>query len=210
MNQKYYYIYIITNTLTQRSYVGSRSYDRGEPYWGSSKYLSDDMKKYGLWNFSKQIIEIFPFTDRYELSKKESEYMVMFNTLEPNGYNRHNPVSGCIHFGGCKVSDEVKLKISKARKGSKMSELAKHHMSLAQFKMSDEQKMKMSLGKKGKTYEEIYGIEKARELRLLRSKTRKGIPLTEERKQKNRHPHRNRCTNGAFEEKQSSINKTNN
>lgn len=170
MNQKYYYIYIITNTLTKRSYVGSRSYERSEPYWGSSKYLTKDIEEYGMWNFSKQIIEIFPFTDRYELSKRESEYMNIFNTFEPNGYNRHNPSSGCIHFGGCHVSKETKQKIRLSTKGiKKMSELAKYHMSLAQLNRPKESTKHIGDSRRGKTYEEIYGVNKAEELKILRS-----------------------------------------
>jgi hypothetical protein len=60
-----------------------------EPYWGSSKYLNADIKEYGLWNFSKDIIEIYPFIDKKELLDRETLAMKEFNTLNPNGYNRY-------------------------------------------------------------------------------------------------------------------------
>lgn len=47
---RHYYIYIITNTLTCKSYVGSRFYDYKEPYFSSSKSLNKDIKDVGLYN----------------------------------------------------------------------------------------------------------------------------------------------------------------
>lgn len=91
MEQRYYYIYIITCTINQKSYVGSRFYDFVEPYFGSSDDLDIDISTYGLWNFSKEIIGIYPFIDRYERDQREGDNMELFDTFYPIGYNRYDP-----------------------------------------------------------------------------------------------------------------------
>lgn len=89
--QRYYYIYIITNTLTLKSYVGSRLYEYKEPYWGSSKNLTKEIEEFGFYNFSKQVIGIYSFIDKKELLDRETFYVREFNTLYPSGYNRCEP-----------------------------------------------------------------------------------------------------------------------
>jgi len=91
------YVYLITNLLSMRQYVGSRIKSNGLPledinYMGSSKYLNLDIKMFGKENFKKEIVEIVNDDCSYEyLLDRESFYIEKFNTLEPNGYNRFIP-----------------------------------------------------------------------------------------------------------------------
>lgn len=139
MEHKYYYIYLITNTLNQRSYVGSRMYNRElkeyvnenkhKAYLGSSKHLNKDINEFGVWNFSKEIIGVYPFTTKEELLNTETKYVVLFNTMYPNGYNRvlpnnqmkiyHNESGELNSFYGKTHSEESKEKIRKTKKGLK-------------------------------------------------------------------------------------------
>ena len=47
----FYYVYIITNLILNKQYVGSRlcykSKIKNDNYWGSSGYLDEDYKIYG-------------------------------------------------------------------------------------------------------------------------------------------------------------------
>jgi hypothetical protein len=94
MNRQYY-IYIITNILTDKSYVGFKMYDtekEGKEYMGSSKYLNADILKYGQENFVKiKLKENIIFIDKEEQAKIESYFINLYNTLSPNGYNRYDP-----------------------------------------------------------------------------------------------------------------------
>lgn len=69
----------------------------------------------------------------------------------------HLSLLGNKHTFGKKLSKEHKLKLSQALSGKKHPLFGKHH--------SEETKTKMSFVRLGKTYEQIYGIEKANDLK---------------------------------------------
>ena len=61
---KFGFVYIITNTKTEKAYVGCKQYligkaktnSKWETYMGSSKYLKDDIKKIGKKHFRFEVI----------------------------------------------------------------------------------------------------------------------------------------------------------
>ena len=56
----YGFVYITTNHVNGKQYIGQRKYDKQgkwKEYLGSGVVLSKAIKKYGLENFSKEIIE---------------------------------------------------------------------------------------------------------------------------------------------------------
>jgi hypothetical protein len=91
---KFYYVYIITNLIDNRQYVGSKICYVDDPendgYFGSSEYLWGDIKKLGKENFKKEIIRD-DYKNYKELLKAETFYILEYKTLEPNGYNRFLP-----------------------------------------------------------------------------------------------------------------------
>lgn len=98
---RYYYIYLINNLLNGKQYVGSKMYDcekKDKIYMGSSKYINADIILFGIENFSKVILEEnMLFISKEELLERESYYIHLYDTLNPNGYNRYDPVK-CIGF----------------------------------------------------------------------------------------------------------------
>ena len=55
------YIYIITNLINGKKYVGKKKIcKQHESYMGSSKWLKQDIKELGKENFKKEIIEYSP------------------------------------------------------------------------------------------------------------------------------------------------------
>lgn len=97
------YIYLITNTLNAKKYVGQTQQKDIKSRWSKHKtalngcpLLTNAIKKYGFINFKFKIICICFDED---CNKYEEEYIKKFNSLAPNGYNlmtgrgnsKHNP-----------------------------------------------------------------------------------------------------------------------
>lgn len=117
----YRYIYMIKNLLNGKSYIGQhttkKEYDN---YYGSGSELLKDMKKIGIFNFVKGIIEYCDSID--QLNEREKYWIGEYNTVE-NGYNickgggdypiLYGEKNG---FFNKKHSEETKKKISEMRK----------------------------------------------------------------------------------------------
>ena len=85
-NYKYNYFYKITNNLNGNFYYGihsTNSLDDG--YMGSGLKLKRAYKKYGIENFSKEILKFFD--TREELSDYEAEAVTEILVNDPNCYN---------------------------------------------------------------------------------------------------------------------------
>jgi group I intron endonuclease len=85
------YIYLITNTINKKQYVGQTKRADVEERWRQHRsnktvgpYLKSAYEKYGYNKFKYQIICICFDED---CDKYEEEYIKKFNTLSPNGYN---------------------------------------------------------------------------------------------------------------------------
>lgn len=197
IDKKFYYVYLITNNINNKKYVGSRmAYKKedihNDSYMGSSKYLNEDYIIYGKENFSKEILQN-DYLNLKEMLKGESYYMHMYNTLTPSGYNRYDPMKNPgFHMGGCHHSEETKRKQSNTRKkllnSGKIkiiiSEETKNKLKnsnkgkLLGKSLSSEHKNKLSESKKGKTWEQIFGIEEATKRRLkLKERLKSNHPL---------------------------------
>ena len=84
--QKYHYFYKITNTINNHFYYGIHSTnDLNDGYMGSGRRLKIAIKKYGIENFSKEIIKFF--NNREELAKYEAEIVTESLVHDPNCYN---------------------------------------------------------------------------------------------------------------------------
>ncbi len=185
----FYYVYLITNLILNKQYVGSKLCYKDDPlndnYWGSSKYLSADIEIYGKENFTKEIITA-EYTNKNDMLNGETEYILKYDTLEPNGYNRFLPNQRRgFHTAGCKHTDETieKMRGPKSEehkqklKGPK-SEEHKQHMKDNHADVSG--KNNPMFGKSVyDTWVEKFGKEEAD--RKMKESYK---PLPEERKQK--------------------------
>ena len=205
--KKYYYVYITTNLLNGKQYVGDRSCDclpSQDPYLGSGRpYFKNALKKYGKLKFQKEILE--RFDNKQEAFNAQEKYIDKFNTLVPNGYNI-SPKGG-MGVRDCH-SKESKLKISKSLKKAykegrkEKPDFSKEKHPLFNTQRSEETREKISKSNKGKqtwlgkTHTEE-SKEKIREALIGRklgphseehkkkiSEARKGLKHSEETKRK--------------------------
>lgn len=132
---KYGFIYITTNMINGKKYIGKRKYSYGwEKYLGSGVALKKAIVKYGKQNFKREIIEECSSLD--ELNNAEIKWISYFNAVESDCfYNLSHGGDGCLSgelhpLYGKHHKKETKDKISskaKLRTGSKNPFYNKHH-----------------------------------------------------------------------------------
>ena len=157
-NMKYHYVYIITNKLNHKFYIGKHSTDDlDDGYMGSGIAINKAIQKYGIENFSKRIL---CFCDSAEDAYKVEEFLVTDNLIKredcynmktggtggfPEHYGEKNPFFGKHH------SEQQKQKWRENRKGKNTGKdnpmFGKHHSEQQKKKWSDERKGKTSWNK---------------------------------------------------------------
>ena len=89
----YGFVYITTNHVTGKQYIGQRKYDKQgkwKEYLGSGIILSRAIEKYGLENFSKEIIE--ECKTKKILNDREIYWINYYNAVESDNF--YNIASG--------------------------------------------------------------------------------------------------------------------
>jgi group I intron endonuclease len=184
MEHNFNFIYITTNLINGKQYIGDHSCDNLEKdkyYVGSGNILYEAIYKYGKKNFKREILEFFP--TKQSAFDAQEKYIIEYNTLTPNGYNI-SPKGG-MNVRGC-CSEETKRKISEANRGKDTWMKGKHHTEEAKeklrYKKSDEHRRKIGLKSKGRTPMKVkHHTEEAKE--KIRQ-ARIGIKATDESRQK--------------------------
>lgn len=153
------YIYCITNKLNNMKYVGkcAKLVSESTKYYGSGVHISASIKKHGIDNFVKEILEN-DIVDLVELSSREKYWIKHLNTKFPNGYNLTDGGDGCQG-----MTEETKEKIRQKNKllvGEKSSRYGKknteeHNNILRAVNtgktVSEETRRKISQNQTGKT-----------------------------------------------------------
>lgn len=108
----YGYIYITTNLINGKKYIGRHKAEKFDNYYKGSGYiLKEAIKKYGRENFSCEVLE---WCETKEIAFQREDYWVKyFNAVEdPNFYNLTE--GGC---GPLEVPEDVKERLRKAFTG---------------------------------------------------------------------------------------------
>ena len=85
---QFHYVYIITNTANGKQYVGDRTCSVDpylDKYMGSGIAIKKAIRKYGIEQFKKEILEIVD-TKNTAFDAQE-KYIIKYDTLSPHGYN---------------------------------------------------------------------------------------------------------------------------
>ncbi len=175
------YIYKTTNIINNKIYIGQHN-GKNANYMGSGIILLRSIKKYGIDNFKKEILE---YCETKELLNEREKYWInKYNSIKPNGYNIDIGGQG----GDCTIfmnDDEYKIfceKISIGKKGKTKG-----------IPLSDLNKKGISDGLKkyykngGKNWN--VGQETKQETKDKISQSLKGREFTEEWKEKLKQSH---------------------
>lgn len=83
-NKYYGYVYLTTNLINNKKYIGQHRGEPNDSYFGSGIYIKQAIKKYGKENFKK---EILCYADsQEELNKLEIEFITLHNAVEDEMY----------------------------------------------------------------------------------------------------------------------------
>lgn len=144
------YIYLITNLINNKKYVGlcSRSALESKKYYGSGSNISKALKKYGKHNFTKSILEECKTID--ELKAAEKYWIDKFNAVNSNMFYNVESGGNDIHWNYLddsqklamkqKISDKTKEAMSRISKDifKKSAQSNKNNTKQRNFEMFDE------------------------------------------------------------------------
>ena len=190
-----YYIYRITNNINHKTYIGQHKYCKSllvdDGYMGSGVILRKAQKKYGIENFSKEIITIA--MSRSEANVLEKYYIA--KERKENNFGCYNVADGGQGGGqrGYHHTEDAKKRISETHKGRYVSE---------------ETKKKISDYFKGKPRSEET-IKKVSESLKGRTPWNKGKHLSEEQKRKLSEAHKGKKLGPCSEETKRKISEAN-
>lgn len=149
----FYCIYKITNKTDGKIYIGShKTKNLDDSYMGSGKYLKYAQEKYGIENFTKEILFVFDTAE--QMYAKEAELVNEEFIATENTYNLK--VGG---FGGFDYVNANELNTSwksPEDRSAKISSTIKHKLDSDQLELSD--KFKSNSGIRPNSF-----IEKAKE-----------------------------------------------
>lgn len=84
--KKYQYIYLTTNLINGKQYVGQHSTNNlNDGYVGSGTIMLKAIKKYGKENFKVDIMQFC--INQEEMNFFEDKYIIWYETMSPKGYN---------------------------------------------------------------------------------------------------------------------------
>jgi len=167
------YIYLTSNQLNNKQYVGKHASNNieNDTYLGSGNIISAAIKKYGRENFKRTILEE---CTKDNWVSREGYWIKKLNSMSPNGYNlTYGGEGGFDTYSLLSEEDKQKWrdKSSKTHKGKILSKETREKISKS--------RMGMSPSNKG-----IPHSEKTKELMKKAWETRN--PVTEETKEKHR------------------------
>ena len=161
MDVFYGFIYITTNMINGKKYLGQKKFDcRWKSYLGSGKAFKKAVQKYGRENFQRNIVTICRSAE--ELNKAERELSEFLNVVESEDW--YNEVYGGGAMSGYKVSEISKRK-------NALSHIGKRPTAVVRQKLSAAQKERFATSQDHPFRERTVSVETKRKM----SEARKGL-----------------------------------
>lgn len=125
---KQYYIYLTTNLINGKRYIGKHFGELNDSYLGSGTLIQRAIDKYGKQNFKKEILYIS--SSEQENSIKEKEFISAFNAVNDDSF--YNLIPGgdggdIFHSLPLERQQQIREKASQNNKGEKNGMYGKHH-----------------------------------------------------------------------------------
>lgn len=183
-----YYIYLITNKVNNKTYIGQRKCpankfpEQDVKYMGSGKIILQAFQKYGIKNFSKEILAVAETQENIDILEKV--FIALYRAEGKAEYNIANGGSrgnGSSNKGKIRT-EETKEKLRQLNLGKQLLEETKRKISKSVsacgriYVVSEETRIKMSLAHKGQK-RSLDSIKK-------QVRTQTGRQLSEETKRK--------------------------
>jgi len=184
------YVYISTNLINGKQYIGSHYGKINDSYLGSGRILLKAIKKYGNKNFKRKILEVCDSSLTLILEEK---YIKEFDTLIPNGYNI-SPSGG--HGLGGRLSEETKRKLRKPKSKQARENMSKGKMGII---FSEEHKENIRKSKTGENNPN-YGKPRDKEIIEKIKESNIGQKRSEVTKQKIGNIHRGKIISNKHKE----------
>lgn len=144
------YLYVKQHSVTGLKYFGQTKSRDPFKYKGSGSYWTRHIKKHGTNHI--KTLEVWGFDDREMCQNFAAKFSKEHNIVESKDWANLIPETGLADGMG--------------RPGIYNGMYGRKHTKESLKKMAENRKNKT----KGKTYEEMYGVEKAKEMKLARSK----------------------------------------
>ena len=182
-------VYLITNTVNGKKYVGQTARPLGQrirEHEHSEYPIGKAMRKYGRDKFTVEILAEGKTIE--ELCELERLYISVYNTTDPEyGYNL---TEGGEHIAGWHHTEQARANISAALAGKPFTEEHKEALRQANLgtnnpmygkHLTDEHKAKLSAALSGSN-NPLYGIPRSDEVKQKISDTKRNNPVSEESK----------------------------
>lgn len=171
----YGYIYKTTNLVNGKIYIGKKKGEFTTSYKGSGKYLKNALNKYGVENFSVEVIE---YCETLDIQNEREKYWISYyRNLDTPMYNIANGGDGGDLVTCLPDVERIKFKnhISELNKAGIIGNKGRY--------LSEQHKKKIGAGNKGKIHNQDW-INKQRQAVLGKTAWNKGLSIADERVRK--------------------------
>ena len=157
------YLYVKQHSITGLKYFGKTVSKDPFKYLGSGKYWVPHIKKHGKQYI--KTLEVWGFDNQEMCTEFALNFSKENNIVESNEWANLCEENGI----GFTLTEIQKIKIAKASKGNKNGMFGKTHTDEVKSILAEKATNRF----KGKSYEELYGEEKAKRLKFKRSEIAK-------------------------------------
>jgi group I intron endonuclease len=140
----FHYVYITTNLINKKRYVGDHSTNNlNDSYLGSGRLFSKKVKQYGKENFNREILE--QFETKQEAFDAQEKYIKIYKThVSEGGYNK-DWTGGWNVMNEC--SEQTRQRQSQTRKGKETWMKGKTHTEKSKEKIREARKLQIPWNK---------------------------------------------------------------